>query len=91
MELELMEKEKDSIKIRFIDADMTIINPLVTELMNDKMVVDVDFWAGHPELDFPTLYVKVEKGKPQTALKRAAKNLSNQFKQAKEKLQKQLK
>ncbi|HUV24916.1 MAG TPA: RpoL/Rpb11 RNA polymerase subunit family protein [Methanomassiliicoccales archaeon] len=91
MELELIEKDKDSIKIRFIDPEMTIINPLVTELLNDKVVAAVDFWAGHPDLEFPTLYVRVEKGKPQTALKRAAKNLSNQFKDAREKLQKELK
>jgi len=55
------------------------------------VVAAVDFWAGHPDLEFPTLYVRVEKGKPQTALKRAAKNLSNQFKDAREKLQKELK
>jgi DNA-directed RNA polymerase subunit L len=91
MELELIEKDKDSIKIKFIDPDITLINPLINELLEDEMVVDVDYWDGHPELDNPTLLVKVDKGKPQTALKRASKNLSNQYKEVREKLQKELK
>jgi len=91
MELELVEKEKNSIKIKFIEPDLTLINPLINELLEDEVVVDVDYWAGHPELDNPTLFVKVEKGKPQTALKRASKNLSNQYKEVREKLQKELK
>jgi len=91
MELELVEKDKNSIKVRFIDVDLTLITPLINELMDDEKVVDVDYWAGHPELDYPVLSVKVEKGKPQTALKRAAKNLSNQYKKTRQKLLKELK
>ncbi len=91
MELELMEKEKDSIKIRLIDSNTTLINPLINELVEDEKVADVDYWSGHPDLDRPTLFVKVKSGKPQTALKRAAKNLSNQYKDVREKLQKELK
>ena len=91
MELELVEKEKNSIKVRFIDTDHTITDPLVNELLKDEVITEVDFWEGHPDLDTPTLYISVSKGKPQTALKRAAKNLSSQFKGARGKLQKELK
>jgi DNA-directed RNA polymerase subunit L len=91
MELELIEKGKDSIKIRIKDADMTLISPLVSELLLDEGVAEVKFTTGHPELDFPVLYVRVKNGKPQTALKRASKSLANQFKEAREKLEKELK
>ncbi|MEM2944223.1 MAG: RpoL/Rpb11 RNA polymerase subunit family protein [Methanomassiliicoccales archaeon] len=91
MELELIEKDKDSIKVRVKDADMTLISPLVSELLMDEGVAEVKFTAGHPELDFPVLYVKVKNGKPQTALKRVSKSLANQFKEAREKLEKEMK
>lgn len=91
MEIQLLDKEKDSIKIQIKDADMTLISPLVKELLEDELVSEVKYTAAHPELGFPTLYVKVSSGKPQTALKRAAKALSNNFKEAKEKLAKELK
>lgn len=91
MEIQLIEKDKDSIKIQIKDADMTLISPLVKELLEDELVSEVKYTAGHPELDFPTLYVKVSSGKPQTALKRAAKSLSNTFKEARDKLLKEMK
>jgi DNA-directed RNA polymerase subunit L len=91
MEIELVEKDKNSIRIRLIDADMTIINPLLHELDQDETIDEVNYQMGHPELDKPMLYIRVSKGKPQTALKRAAKSLSGQFKDARSKLKKRLK
>ena len=91
MEIQLVEKDKDSIKILIKDADMTLISPLVKELLEDEQVTEVKYTAGHPDLDVPTLYIKVSSGKPQTALKRAAKSLSNTFKETREKLAKELK
>lgn len=91
MEIELLEKDKDSIKIRIKDADMTLISPLVKELINDKEVDEVKFTSGSAGLVQPTLYVKVKSGKPQTALKRASKALANEVKEAKDRLVKSLK
>jgi len=91
MEIQLLEKDKDSIKILIKDADMTLISPLVKELLEDELVTEVKYAAATPELSFPTLYVKVSSGKPQTALKRAAKSLANTFKEARDKLAKDLK
>jgi DNA-directed RNA polymerase subunit L len=88
MELQLLEKDKDTIRVQIKDADTTLISPLVTELLADDSVAEVKYIVGHPELDIPLLYVKVNSGKPQTALKRAAKSISNEFKEAREKLEK---
>jgi len=91
MEIELIEKDKDSIKIRIKDADMTLISPLVKELLNDKEVDEVKYTSGATGLTHPTLFVKVKSGKPQTALKRASKVLANEVKESKDKLAKALK
>ena len=69
MEIELLEKDKDSIKIQIKEADMTLISPLVKTLLEDEEVSEVKYTAGTPHLEYPTLYVRVRGGKPQTALK----------------------
>ena len=88
MELHLLEKDKDSVTVQIRDANMTVIQPLVNELLEDDGVAEVKYNTGHPELDLPVLYVKVKSGKPQTALKRAAKTISSEFREAREKLEK---
>jgi len=91
MEIQLLEKDKDSIRIQIKDADMTLITPLVKELLEDEQVSEVNYTAAHPIFGHPTIYVKVSAGKPQTALKRAAKVLSNDFKEVREQLVKEMK
>jgi DNA-directed RNA polymerase subunit L len=91
MEIELLEKDKNSIKVKIKEADMTLISPLVKTLLEDEEVSEVKYTAGTPHLEHPTLYVRVKGGKPQTALKRASKSLANEIKEAREALEKQLK
>jgi DNA-directed RNA polymerase subunit L len=88
MQLQLLDKDKDSIQVQIRDADMTMIQPLINELLADEGVEEVKYITGHPDLDIPVLYIRVKSGKPQTALKRAAKTLSNEFKEARDKLEK---
>jgi len=90
MEFTLLEKKKDSIKLEIKDTDDTLIYPLLHELLQDKNVVDARYVTGHPQLDRPTLTVEVKEGKPQAALKKAAKALSNQFLEARQLVEKQL-
>jgi DNA-directed RNA polymerase subunit L len=88
MELHLLEKDKDSISVQIHSPNMTVIQPLINELLEDDGVAEVKYNTGHPELDIPVLFVRVKSGKPQTALKRAAKTIANEFKEAREKLDK---
>ena len=90
MEFKLVEKKKDSIKVEVLDPDETLIYPLIHELLQDKNVEDARYTTGHPQLDKPVLTVKVKDGKPQAALKKAAKALSNQFLEARQLIEKQL-
>lgn len=90
MEFKLLEKKKDSIKVEIQDADETLIYPLIHELLQDKNVADARYVTGHPQLDKSTLVVEVKEGKPQAALKKAAKSLTNRFTEARELVEKQL-
>ncbi|MEE9116750.1 MAG: DNA-directed RNA polymerase subunit L [Thermoplasmata archaeon] len=91
MELTLLESKKTYAKIEVSGMDETLLYPLVDELVRDKDVSEAKYVTGHPQFDKPVIYVKVKKGKPQTALKRAAKKISKEFKEARENLEKQLK
>jgi DNA-directed RNA polymerase subunit L len=90
MEFKLVEKKKDSIKVEILEADETLLYPLIHELLQDKNVADARFATGHPQLDKSILIVEVKEGKPQAALKKAAKALANQFSEAKALVEKQL-
>ena len=90
MEFKLVEKKKDLIRIEIEDADETLIYPLVHQLLQDSNVKNAQYSTGHPQLDKATLSIVVKDGKPQAALKKAAKALSNQFLEAKQLLEKQL-
>jgi DNA-directed RNA polymerase subunit L len=90
MEFKLVEKKKDSIKVEILDTDETLIYPLIHELLQDKNVADARYTTGHPQLDKPVLQVRVSDGKPQAALKKAAKSLVNQYIEARQLIEKQL-
>jgi DNA-directed RNA polymerase subunit L len=90
MEFKLVEKKKDSMKVEIIDVDETLVYPLIHELLQDKNVADARFTTGHPQLDKPVLTVRVNDGKPQAALKKAAKSLVNQYIEARQLIEKQL-
>jgi len=90
MEFKLLEKKKDSIKVEIQNADETLIYPFIHELLQDKNVSDARYVTGHPQLDKSILVVEVKEGKPQAALKKAAKSLANQFAEARELVEKHL-
>jgi len=90
MEIRLQKKQKDMIQLEIIGADDTMIFPLVHQLLKDENVEECSYVSGHPKLDNPVLTVKVKDGKPQSALKKAAKALASEFAGASEQLAKKL-
>ena len=84
MEMKLVSKDKNSIKIMLPGIDENMLFGLTQELLNDDKVIKAECKTGHPTIETPTLYVEVSEGKPQTALKRAAKSIGNQFKEFRE-------
>jgi len=72
MELEIVNKDEDSITIKIIGEDHTFCNVLRKVLQSDESVSAAAYSIEHPLLEHPKLYVKVKKGRPETALTRAA-------------------
>ncbi len=89
MQLRLLEKQKDSVRLEILNPDDTVIYPLITALLKDPDVQDALYYTGHPQLDKPVLTVKVRKGSPQAALKRVAEGLATEFGGAKVLLEKE--
>jgi len=90
MEFKLLKKQKDMIQLEVIGADDTLLFPLLHQLLKDENVEDCSYVSGHPKLDNPKLMVKVKDGKPQSALKKAAKALASEFASASEMIEKKL-
>ena len=72
-------KEKDSIELEIDGENETLLEPLKQRLLEDEKVETATYIRGHPQLDKTKLYVKVKDGKPQAAIKRAAKSLAKDF------------
>ena len=79
MELNLVERTKDSVEIRIKDANMTLITPLLNKLSDDADVAIVRFVDKHPELEDPILIISTKKGTPDEAIKRAATGISEYY------------
>ncbi len=90
MKFILVEKEKDSIKIEVAEPDQTLIQPIIVELLKDKNVKTAQVFQRHPVLDKPLIYVTMNSGKPETAIKKAVKGLSAEYGKALDKLEKVL-
>lgn len=82
MKAKLIDKGKDYIHIEISEPDQTLIQPFVHQLLKMDEVEEVKYHKVHPEMDLPQIYVKVKKGKPQNALKKALKALSKEYRDA---------
>lgn len=91
MQLRLLEKTKDSIRVEVANPDDTVVYPLIAALQRDEDVADALYYTGHPQLDKPVLTIRTKKGSPQAALKRVADGLAGEFSEAKKLLEKELK
>jgi DNA-directed RNA polymerase subunit L len=88
MEIKLLKKEKDSMEIEIIGENDTLLAPLLQQLLDDDKVEFATFRRGHLSLENPVIVVKVVEGKPQMALKRAAKAVANDYKEMRSKFDK---
>ncbi|MCI4368251.1 MAG: DNA-directed RNA polymerase subunit L [Thermoplasmata archaeon] len=79
MEVRVVEKEHDSLRIEIPRGEETLLIPLVETLQAEEKVVEARYYLGHPFLDRPTLYLKTKGEKPQQVLKRVLKDLSDLY------------
>ncbi|MDR1404871.1 MAG: DNA-directed RNA polymerase subunit L [Candidatus Methanoplasma sp.] len=78
------ERTDETITIGFKDVNFAVITPMIKALNDDKSVTLVRYIDQHPELLDIMLYVKVSKGKPEDAIKRASAAVSSYFSSVKQ-------
>ncbi|MCK5396949.1 MAG: DNA-directed RNA polymerase subunit L [Thermoplasmata archaeon] len=90
MKMSIIEKSKDEIRIELDKTDMTLLHPLMEELLKNKKVDVAEYKIGHPDLDKPELHVKMVSGKPETAIKAATKALVDTYSDLRKEFEKEL-
>jgi DNA-directed RNA polymerase subunit L len=79
MEIHVVEKESDSLRIELPKGEETLLIPLVELLQQEEKVVEARYFFGHAFLDRPALYLKTKGEKPQQVLKRVLKDLTDLY------------
>ncbi|HYA57122.1 MAG TPA: RpoL/Rpb11 RNA polymerase subunit family protein [Thermoplasmata archaeon] len=79
MELRVIEKEHDLLRVEFPRGEETLLIPLVEALQEEEKVVEARYFLGHPFLDRPTLLVRTKGERPQQVLKRVLKDLADLY------------
>lgn len=79
MELQVVEKEHDLLRVEIPKAEETLLIPLVEALQAEEKVVEARYIIGHPYLDRPTLVLRTKGEKPQAVLKRVLKELADLY------------
>jgi len=79
MEVRVVEKEHDSLRMEIPKGEETLLIPLVEALQKEEHVLEARYLIGHPFLDRPSLYLKTKGEKPQAVLKRVLKDLADLY------------
>ena len=79
MELRVVEKSNDLLRVELPRGEETLLIPLVEALQKEEKVIEARYYLGHPFLDRPTLYLKTKGEKPQQVLKRVLKDLTDLY------------
>ncbi|HEV2519935.1 MAG TPA: RpoL/Rpb11 RNA polymerase subunit family protein [Thermoplasmata archaeon] len=79
MEIRVVEKEHDMLRVELPREEETLLVPLVEALQAEEKVVEARYYLGHPFLERPSLYLRTKGEKPQQVLKRVLKDLSDVY------------
>ncbi|MFO7990959.1 MAG: DNA-directed RNA polymerase subunit L [Thermoplasmata archaeon] len=80
MEFNVLEKTENSLQIKILDADASVMYPIMEQLLSDDRVEEANYSVEHQELDDPVLSLKAKKGKdPKEILVDNAKAIQEQF------------
>ena len=79
MDVNVVEKEHDLLRIEIPKGEETLLIPLVEALQREEKVVEARYFIGHPFLDKPGLLLRTKGEKPQQVLKRVLKDLADLY------------
>ena len=87
--LVLIEKSKDTIEVELTEpTGNVLLEPLKERLLSDETVEIATHDSIHPMYGNRVLFVRVKSGKPQNAVKRAIKDITTDYNNAKKAVQK---
>lgn len=78
MELKVVKQDDKTLVLEIPGETVTVTNALRSELWEDKNVSEAAHIKEHPYLAEPKVFVKTTRGKPQTALDKAADRIIKQ-------------
>lgn len=84
MEIRKLSHTDDELELEVLGEGETLLHPLREKLLEDDQVDYATYILGHPELENPKLFLRVKKGKPEDALKRALEALIADYEQLEE-------
>ena len=91
MELKVLKDEDKTLLLEIRGESVTVTNLLREELWNDSSVSEAAQIKEHPYLSEPKVFVKVSRGTPQTALKKACERIIKKSQEFREEFKKALK
>jgi DNA-directed RNA polymerase subunit L len=80
MELKTIKKTTKEIELEVIGETETLLNPIAEVLLQNSDVDYASYMSDHPDSNKRRLFVRVKKGKPEDALKKAVKYLEDEVK-----------
>ena len=79
MEIEIIEKSGNSIKLKIIGESHTLCNALKGKLADNKDVTFVGYRKEHPLLDYSIFTLKTKKGNAEETLMNAVKEIEEEL------------
>ena len=80
MKLKTIKKTAKELELEITGENETILNPITEVLLQNDDVDYASYLCDHPESIKRRLYVRVKKGKPEDAIKKAVKQLEEEVK-----------
>jgi len=91
MKLRVIKQDEKTLILEVGQETVALTNLVRQELWNDKNVSEAAQIREHPYLAEPKIFVKVNRGKPITALEKASERIESQLNEFREKLKAVLK
>lgn len=91
MDLKVLKDEGNTLVLEVSGETVTVTNALRSELWEDQNVSEAAQIKEHPYLAQPKVFIKTSRGKPQTALDKAAERIIKQTEEFTEEFKKALK
>ena len=88
MELKTLKKTKNEVELEVIDENETILNPITHILLENDDVEYATYLAEHPLSNKRQLFIRMKKGSPYDALKKAVETLLKEAKDFKKQIEK---